>query len=164
MTLIATTHPDLLRLPKNEYIETIFDNEHIEWMDFSRQELDDFLKKITEQYGETILAEVGIRATKPEVPNVFDSVPRVENIKYLKGRGFYIVGLRCKFETQLKRSLGRKKEIDPADETPLRKQIESTDAYFQMDEMLKRADVVYNTDEVEANSPEILREIIEAAQ
>jgi len=161
MTLISSTHPDLLDSPKSEYIDTILKNEGIELKPFQRQEMDEYGMRVMEEYGKTIFAETAIRATKPEIPNLVDNIPLVENVQYLKDRGFYVVGLECSFEAQVRRCLKRGKDIDPSNTEELEEQIKGTNEFFDIEKTLKLADKVYNTDTVRADVNNRVREIID---
>lgn len=165
MSLIATTHPHLLSLSKFDYIQSVFANKDVECTVFFRQEMDEFVERISDIYGSTFIAELALDALVPDRPNIVDNAPKAENVRFLKENGLYVVSLHCKPETQLQRRLNERKKIDPSDEHLLRRQIEQTNRYFEIEETRKLADVVYDTDKIGVKDyREISREIIKVMQ
>jgi dephospho-CoA kinase len=163
MTLVATTHPNLLSLSKSEYIQTILENQHIELLDLSgqRQKMDDFEKIILGTYGKDIFGSIAFEALVPGVQNLADNLIIVENVKYLKDKGFYIIGCSCDLATRVNRCLKRGKDIDPKDRSELVVQIHKTDDYFESDRTIKLAEVVYDTTEISPeNYQQIAREVL----
>ncbi|MFC1730887.1 AAA family ATPase [candidate division KSB1 bacterium] len=165
MSLIASTQPNLLSLPKPEYIKTVFENKDIRLVDFSRQNLDYFANMISEAYGETFIAELALSAIMPDKQNIVDNVPKVANVSYLKDKGLYIVSLHCKPETQLQRRLKAQKDIDHSDESDLKRQIEQTNRFFEVEAIRGLADVIYDTDDIRIEDYAIVaRRIIQVTQ
>ncbi len=160
MTLIATSCPSLLSFGKDEYIRFVIDNSGIELIDFPRHELDEYLVSATKTYGETIAAEMGWAACIHTKPNVIDGVPGVENVRYLKKRGVFMVGLSCEPDIRMKRRLQDKKPMDPKDEDELMHQIKSTDDLYQLQGILGLADIVFDTDESGFDYTEHAKEVI----
>ena len=130
MTLISTSRPDMLSLHKSGYIDTVLANQDIDLVAFSRQEMDNYGGKISQIFGDTIIAELVLKAALQDVQNLVDSVPKAVNVRCLKERNFYVVNLRCEPETQLQRRLRERKDIDPPERSSLKRQIKKTNAYF----------------------------------
>lgn len=160
LTLIATTHPNLMSLPKEEYVEKIYENEDIQLNKFTREELDNHIRNVIETYGRDIIGELAFRSAKDHDQTLIDSITGVENVKFLKDRNFYVLGLYCDFNTQLKRRLEHRKEIDPSDPSELEKQVKSTNELYGVPEILDLAHVNYDTDKI--RSSEITKEVIKA--
>jgi len=145
MSLAATSRPDLLSLPKPEFIAAILANRDIDWADFTRQEMDDFGREIYQLFGNTIIAEVVSEAMQ-DGQYVLDNVLGVSNVTYFKERRVYIVNLHCSPETQLQRRLRDRKNIDPAEGSSLEEQIRKSNEFFEIDDVRALAHVVYDTD------------------
>jgi len=147
MTLAATTHPDLLKLSKQEYIEAILSNQHVPLLSLvgQRQQMDEFERKVLDAYGNDIFASIALGALVPGVQNLADNVIIVPNVKQFKDRGFYIVGCTCDFYSRVERCYARKKDIDPKERVQIAAQIRKTDNYFESDWTIKLADIVYDT-------------------
>lgn len=167
MSLIATTHPDLLSLPKPKYIQTVLENQHIELINLAgqRQEMDEFGRTVHEQYGPTIIAETAVGTLIPGVQNLADNVCTANNVLYFKNKGFYIVGLYCGFDIKLVRCFKRRSVINPKNTSDLEKQILSTDKYFESSKTIHFADFVYDTGKKELiDYPQIAREILDVTR
>lgn len=165
MTLIGRDHPNLLSYPKEKLIDTVLENEHIEWDNFSRQEMDEFCQKVADIYGGTFNAEMFLRAGSSERQNVFDNIAKASNVRYLKDKGVYVVGLDCSFETQVERRLKDRKDIDPAERILMKRQVSQTNAYFEIEEIMKLADAVYGTDNVGVKDyPALAKKIVQSTQ
>jgi hypothetical protein len=147
MTLAATTHPDLLKLTKQEYIHAILSNQHVPLLSLEgqRQKMDEFERQVLNAYGQDIFANIAFGALVTGVQNLADNVIIVPNVKYFKDRGFYIVGCTCDFSTRVDRCYHRKKDIDPKDRPGIALQITKTDNYFESDRTIKLADMVSDT-------------------
>ena len=164
LTLLSSTHSDFLSQSKQEYIESIFENEDVEWGDFSRQELDAFAENVVSVYGDTIFAEIGYRATKGHEQSILDNIPQVANVQYLKDKEFYVVGLKCAFENQVIRRILDKKGIDFDKRSLLEEQIRSTNEFFTIREILPLAHKLYYTDGMKSDDPEVVKQVIQAIQ
>lgn len=164
MTLLTTTHPQILELQRiSQYIDTIIENRYVgidqELFSSQRDMMDKFGQAVMDTYGETAPAEIAIRAARPTARNIIDNIPKAANVRYLQERGFYIVGLKCSFESQVQRRLDDPKGIGHADRQLLEEQVRNTNAYFKVDDSLNLADIVYNTDNIRSDSRHIVQEI-----
>ena len=117
-------------------------------------------------YGETVLSELAMRAIKPGKQNIVDNIAKVSNVRFLKGKGLYVVFLYCEFETQVERRLNDPtKNIDPTDRPTLEEQVRSTNAFFEIDGFLALADVGYDTEKITvADYTVIGKEILTATE
>lgn len=164
MTLVASTHPCLLALPESRYIQAILENQDIQLSNLKgqRQKMDEFEKKILSIYGQDIFGKIALSALALDVQNLADNIILVPNVRYLKDRGFYIVGCSCDFEVRVERCLSRGKDIDPINKSDLEMQIRNTDAFFEADKTIRLADAVYDTTRISLESyTQIARTILE---
>lgn len=161
MTLVATSKPDLLSLSKEQYLQTILQHKDISTMTFSREAMDAFGEQLFQRYGNSILAEVTHTVRDKNRVTIIDNSARQGNVGYHKKKGVFIVGLFCSLETQLQRRKAEARDIDFKDEDALRKDILRSMHYFEMDKILKLADVVYDTDirETEDIADDVLKRI-----
>jgi len=160
MTLIETTHPHLLKLPQNIYIKTVLEHRTIKTNKFDRDETDDYGKQLERKYGNTFLADLVGALADPDLPNLIESVPCASNIRCLQERGWYILGLTCSFDTQVKRRLDNPKPIDPTDRKEMVNQVKRTNAYYEVPQQLSLADKVYDTEQFRSTSSEVVNHVI----
>ena len=164
MTLYGK-NPNLLSLPKEKYISTILNNQDLPLIDYPRKELDNFGDLLFETYGNTLSAEIALRACPPNTQTIIDNVPKYSNVKYFKDHGVYVVRLECSVETQVKRRFENPKGIDPLNISDLEKQVESTNSHFEIDRTRELANVIYNTNEDNPSKyKQIAKEIITATK
>lgn len=165
MRLQTSRYPDLLSKPKEEYIHIVVHEDADVSIAPSRQERNDFTERIHRVYGETINAEIARAVRRRDQPNIFDNIPKRVNVSYLKERGVYIVGLECRFETQVERRLRDGRELDPHDRKALEELVKRANHLFEVPEILELADVIHDTDNVkEEDMHGIARGIIERLQ
>ena len=157
MTL-RLSYPDLLLLPKQDYLKLIDEHASIELTDFEREDMDEFGRRLNRRYGETILAEVDLYFSRG--PTLLDNVPQVSNIHHLQEHGFLVVGLSCNLATQLDRCWKRRKDIDPDTWEGMAAQIRRTNTYFEVDKTIALADLVYDTDSVRSDDPAVVQEVV----
>ena len=167
LTLIKSTdpkvaRPNLLELSRKEYVRTVMANANVPELPFSREELDQYAFRLVDRYGEAVISDIVLAVAQPGRQYLFDNVARAANIRYLKDKGFFVVGLHASHETRIRRRHLEGRDIDPKDRSDLERQIEMSDEFFQITDCLPLADRRYNTDEISANSPKIVREIVEA--
>ncbi len=148
MALQNTSHPDLLKYTRNEYVNVVLSNLDAPEFQFKRAEMDAFGRDAFKRYGPTVAGEIALASVFEGKTGVFDGVATVENVRYMKERGVYMVGLECLFETQATRVLGRERDIDPKEKTAVEKQIRDTQAFFETGKCMHLADVKYNTDKM----------------
>ncbi len=160
MTLMADGHPDLLSLSRNNYVDAIVRTHSVELRDFSRDDMLNFSYNLVRTYGRRIILDVVAPFTVDKRPNLLDNVAKAGNVEYLKTMGYYVVGLNCSLENQVKRRFG--KLADDADCSDLEMQVHRSNEFFMVDKCLKLADVVYDTGENRSDSPEIVKEILQA--
>ena len=164
MTLLATTQPDLLEFSKRGYVNMILRNEDIELTTFSRQEMDEYGRRVIETYGESIFGEIPFCAKSSGAPNIIDNAPKTASVKYLKDRGFYVVGLHCSFGNQVKRRLQDRKDIDSEDKYVLEEQVRRTNEFFDVDGVLNMADVVFHTNRIRSDSKGVIKKVLKQIQ
>lgn len=164
MWLMEYANPDLLSMNKRDYIDTVVANANMQTGNFDREDMDAFGQRIADIYGPTIIGEVVYSAIENSKRYVVDSVPKKANVKYLKDRGLYVVGLDCSEETQVERRRKDKKSIDPDGES-LEEQVRLTNNYFEIPEILDYAHTVYNTDRIKKSDfPDIAKEVLQNAR
>ena len=169
MTLITQGYPDLLELPKPEYIKTILANQEIPLIEIKgkRREIYTFKTDVREKYGPTIMAETTLQALHSGVQNLVDHVAGVNDALSFKRQGFYIVGLYCNFDAKLRRCL-RGKDIDPRDRSrleALQSHIVASDLYLEANKTIQLANAIYDTSRISTEyCQEIAREILKAAR
>ena len=169
MTLIAEGYPDLLTLPKPEYIQTILAHQDIPSIEIKRKrrEVYSFKMDVRDRYGPTIMAETTIAALQLGVQNLVDHVASVNDVLCFKHRKFFVVGLYCNFQAKLRRCL-RGKDIDSRDKTRLeglQSHIVSSDLYLESNKTIQFADAIYDTSKISnAYCQEIARKILKATR
>jgi len=146
MALQHLSHPDLLTYSRQEYIDAVLSNLDAQELKFKRAEMDVFASNVFKRYGPNVAGEIAFASVPEGKIGVFDGVATVENVKYMKEKGVYIVGLKCAFETQLKRRLEDGRDIDPKGRTEMSKQILATQKLYELERIMPLADVIYNTD------------------
>ncbi|MBW2999788.1 AAA family ATPase [Candidatus Woesearchaeota archaeon] len=161
MTLQATKEPKLLEKSKGQYIYDIVENEDIELMSFSPEEMDQFSQYVRDKYGENIMAELALFLLNLNTPNLVDNIAKAVSVRFLKDFGFYVVGLHCDVKTQLQRRWKDRKDKDPSERSELERQIISTNKFFEIEECLKLASITYNTDRIRSDSPEVVGRILQ---
>ena len=162
LTLIATSCPDLLTLSRNEYIRIIMRNQDIPLQEFTRQQMEEFNIHVDEVYGDSITSDIVLRLIDIRQHYLADNVHKVSNVRRFKENRFYIVGLHCRFETQVLRRLKDRKPIDPEDISLLERQVQLSNRVFQISDIMQLADLSYDTDQVSITDyPNIAREILE---
>jgi len=158
--------PTLLMLDRQSYIDSVLKaaSEGIEIPSFTREESDDFVRRLMANYGGDITIETALAARKTDRPNVLDGIPKTSNVQYAKSKGLYVVGLSCTVESQVERVVARalqgKKAIDSVDREEVARQVARTSAFFELPDALSEAHVVYNTNERRSDSPEIVEAIL----
>ncbi len=161
MTLIADGHPDLLSLTRNNYVDAIVRNSSVELGDFSRDSMIDFAYSLVRTYGRRIILDVVAPFMKENKPNLLDNVAKRGNVEYLKTMGFYVVGLKCSLESQVKRRFGDRL-ASGVDCSELEEEVQRSNEFFKVDGCLKQADVVYDTDVTRPDAGEIVKEVLKA--
>lgn len=146
MALCRTSHPKLLTYSRQEYINTVLSNTEIPGFHFDRSEMDAFGKKVFKRYGPAVVGEIALAVVPHGKTGVFDGIATVDNVVYMKSKGVYIVGLECKFKTQVERRLEDARDIDPKERLAMEKQIRDTQKLFETEKCLSLAHVVYDTD------------------
>lgn len=137
---------DPSEISKESFIETILENEHISFeKNLTRNMTDLYGLELIRIYGESFIGELynNIISRKGN-SGVIDSCPKVSNVKYLKDKGFYVVGLITNFETQIKRCVKRKKDLDPITEDEMRHQIINTSNFYELKESMELVDIAFN--------------------
>lgn len=151
---------DMLSLSRQEFIETVRKNTGIETEDFPRDVTDKFGEKLSSKYGETFFAEVmfGVRDSRRN--NLFDNMPGVDNVRYLKDLGVYVVGLRCSFDNQVQRRIKDRKAIDPVEREDIILQVRKTNDYFNISHTVELANYVVDTDDIRSDDESIVQRIL----
>ena len=148
MALQHMSHPDLLNYSRKEYVDAVLSNTDMPEVKASRPEMDAFAKNVFKRYGSTVTCEIALAAVPEGKTGVFDGVATIENVRYMKERGVYIVGLTCSFETQVQRRLEDKRDIDPKERSAMIKQIRDTQELFETRKCMPLAHIVYNTEKM----------------
>ena len=161
LTLIEIAGPGRMSLPKSDYICAVIANENITTSKFSRERMDRYARQLIYLQGEAIVGELGYAVAQGCEPCVLDGTARSAGVRYLKEKGFYVVGLDCSFENQVKRRIATPRDIDPRDQSGLEKQIRETNELLQIPEALQFADKTYDTNKRRSDDPLIVREILE---
>lgn len=148
MALLNTSHPDLLKYTRSEYVNTILSNLDEPELSFKRAEMDEFASNVFKRYGPTVVGEVALAAVPEGKTGVFDGVAMTDNVRYMKENGVKIIGLECSFETQMERRLEQKRDIDPERRTEMAKQILATQGLYELERIMPLADIRYDTDKM----------------
>ena len=122
--------------------------------------MDDFARHVTDKYGPTFYGELAFSLVQDDKPTLVDNQAGEVNVRFLQDKGFYVVGLACSFENQMKRRLENTKQMDPTDCLTLERQIHETNHYFEIVHSLPLAHVRYNTDDERSDSARIVGEVV----
>jgi hypothetical protein len=148
MALQRMSHPNLLTYSRDEYINTILSNIDAPEIKALRLEMDAFGAQVFKKYGANVAGEIALAAISNDKIGIFDGVATVANVAFMADKGVYIVGHECTFETQVKRVLGRKRDIDPKERSAVEKQIRDTQAFFETERCMTLTHIVYDTDKM----------------
>lgn len=163
LTLIANGHDDLLSLPKARYIDTILEHQDIPISPtLFRPTMDEYCERVTETFGDEFFGELALALIVQDTPNLVENMAKRANVRYLRERGFYIVGLDCPFETQVERRWKQKRDVDSYESIEeLATQIAINNRFLEIPESLEFAHVIYNTEDRRSDSPDIITYLVQ---
>ena len=163
--LSRTSHPDLLKLPREECIIEILKNQDLVLPKYERDEYDDIGARLLEKYGINFHGDLYLAVREPDVPNIYNHVAKLLNLRYIQESvDAFTLGLDCEEDTQAERRFKNRKPMDPETIEDMKLQVQRTNAYFQTDWMLKECDVVVNTDMLRSNDPSIVQLVLSHIQ
>ncbi len=145
ITLAETTSPDLLCKPKEEYIQLIKQNKNISLTPHTREELNAFATRAMKRYGPELMGELAY-AFCDNRPTIIDGIAGVPSAKFLQQKGIYIIGFSCSFQTQVERRRNALRDIDTHQN--LEENVQKTNAFLDVDGVLRIADIVYDTEKM----------------
>ncbi|MFA6888853.1 MAG: zeta toxin family protein [Candidatus Woesearchaeota archaeon] len=143
MTLLQTTHPQLLELSKKEYLKIIKENKNIQVLHHTRTECSIFGRKLMEKYGPQIMGEAGYSFCNEKL-TILDGLAGVQSLLFLKEKRFLVIGFRCNLSTQVERRMNNMKDIDSQEN--IEQMIRETNEYLHATDCVQNADTVYDTD------------------
>ena len=143
-TLVATTHPSLLSLSKEEYLKTITQHKTLSLIEKNRHELNSYGEQSIQRYGKQIMGEIAHAFCDLNVPTIVDGIAGIPSVQFLQERGFYVVGFRCPFALQVQRRKFALRDMDTGLE--MEQVVKRTNDYLDIDGCLNVANLVYDSE------------------